>query len=152
VRVLQIWESKLQEIPETPHDQIPSGESSKGPSELPEPTQRVLKAVRESNDEIMEALGMMVLSCSFDHDPATKDKPLVKEGVPNPYAQKVLRELGVIPLVMHLLEDPFRRGVSSNWVMKDERFGDLRRTMNLMFRLLKQLVRSNDVNSSILFG
>jgi hypothetical protein len=152
VRVLQIWESKLQEIPETPHDQIPSGESSKGPSELPEPTQRVLKAVRESNDEIMEALGMMVLSCSFDHDPATKDKPLVKEGVPNPYAQKVLRELGVIPLVIHLLEDPFRRGVSSNWVMKDERLGDLRRTMNLMFRLLKQLVRSNDVNSSILFG
>ena len=152
VRVLQIWESKLQEIPEIPHDQIPSGDRAKGPSELPEPTQRVLKAVRESNVEIMEALGMMVLSCSFDYDPATKDKPLTKEGVPNRYAQKVLRELGVIPLVMHLLEDPFRRGVSSNWVMKDERFGDLRRTMNLMFRLLKQLVRSNNVNSSILFG
>ena len=107
--------------------------------------------MRESNDEIMDALEMMVLSCSFDSDPATKDKPLTKEGVPNRYAQKVLRELGVIPLVMHLLEDPFRRGVSWNWVMKDERFGDIRHTMNLMFRLLKQLVRSNNVNSSILF-
>ena len=100
----------------------------------------------------MEALGMLVLSCSIDYFPGTKDKPLLKEGLPNRYAQKVLRELGVIPLVIHLLEDPFRRGVSSNWVMKDERLGDLRRTMNLMFRLLKQLVRSNDVNSSILFG
>jgi hypothetical protein len=55
-------------------------------------------------------------------------------------------------LLMHLLEDPFRRGVSANWLIKDERFFQLGDTMNLIYRLLKQMVRSNVVNSSILFG
>ena len=152
VRVLQIWESTLQSIPEVHPDQIPSGHEGIGPAKLPEPTQRVLNAVMHSHDEIMKALEMMVLSCSIDHDPLTRDKPLAKDGVPNRYVQKVFRELGVIPLVMHLLEDPFRRGVSPNWLLKDERFFELRKTMNLMYRLLKQLVRSNHRNSSALFG
>ena len=152
VRVLQNWEGELQDIPEVPNDQIPSGDKQVGPSTLPEPTQRVLKVMRESQDVIMEALGMLVLSCSIDYYPGTKDKPLLKEGLPNRYAQKVLRELGVIPLLMHLLEDPFRRGVSANWLIKDERFFQLGDTMNLIYRLLKQMVRSNVVNSSILFG
>jgi hypothetical protein len=152
VRVLQNWEGELQDIPEVPNDEIPSGDKQVGPSTLPEPTQRVLKVMQKSQDVIMEALGVLVLSCSIDHYPRTKDKPLLKEGVPNRYAQKVLRELGVIPLLMHLLEDPFRRGVSANWLIQDERFFQLGDTMNLIYRLLKQMVRSNVVNSSILFG
>ena len=102
VRVLQIWESTLQSIPEVHPDQIPSGHEGIGPAKLPEPTQRVLNAVMHSHDEIMKALEMMVLSCSIDHEPLTRDKPLAKDGVPNRYVQKVFRELGVIPLVMHL--------------------------------------------------
>jgi len=122
VRVLQNFEFALQKVAELTSDKIPNRNEKRGPPQLPATGKGVLEIVDLFYEELDKALTMLVLNCSSTNDLRTRNNPLAKDGVPNRFVQKVLRELSVIPLVMHLMQDPFRRGLSENWLSEDQRY------------------------------
>jgi hypothetical protein len=110
----------------------------------------VLPSVRES-------VCLYMHTCTFAHpNPHThthRTDPMSRDGIPNRYLQKMLRELGAIDLVMENLQLPFKKGVSTDELMGKNKahFSKLVTIVNMQYRLLKQVVKENLVNSKALY-
>ena len=67
------------------------------------------------------------------------------------YMQKVLRELGVINLVVEILQLPFSKGISVDGLAGASEFSKVVTLLNMQYRLLKQICKDNLVNSKALY-
>ena len=70
------------------------------------------------------------------------------------YLQKVLRELGVINLVVDSVQSPFTKGVPLSEMARPNKdgFGKLVTLINMQYRLLKQMCKEDLVNSRALYA
>ena len=73
--------------------------------------------------------------------------------LPRRYLQKVLRELGVINLVVDTVQSPFTKGVPLSEISgpNKDRFAKLVTILNMQYRLLKQMCKEDLVNSRTLY-
>jgi len=100
----------------------------------------VFEVINECYDGLVNVLRILVvnLTLSSDMDPMSRD------GVPNKLMQKMLRELGIIPLIVDLVELPFRKGLSLNDLQAEGSDSKkLVQIMNLSYRLLKNMAKEN---------
>ena len=110
----------------------------------------VLSIVLESYDRLYDALRTLVVNCSWGENP----DPMSRDGIPNKYLQKLLRELGVINQVVEILQIPFNKGVDLDHAFVGAQKASHEKLLvliNLMHRLLKQIVKENMRNSKILY-
>jgi hypothetical protein len=118
-----------------------------------------------------EMLATMVYTCNLWHTAVSgtlttlilevslgeETNPFVKDGPPNRLMQKELRELNLIPLLVYLLQKHFDKGLAYRLHTSDKTlnaFPDLDKivqVLNLCFRLLRMMMKANDVNANMLF-
>lgn len=77
--------------------------------------------------------------------------PMSREGPPNRLLQKILRELNMLPLAIRVLQLPFEKGVDINEIRGNAFYQPLVHINNLLYRVLKQIVKGNLANSKLLF-
>lgn len=111
----------------------------------------VLATVDKFYESVQKALSELVLNCSMGQE----TDPMSKDGIPNIALQKVLRELGAIELCICLVQEPFRRGVDLAAIAAQGRVQAEHRRLvkliDLLYRLMKQMVKGNETNARLLF-
>ena len=119
----------------------------------PEGIPGMVKLCDDWYSTIESTLTSMILEVSLgdDMDPFTRDGP------PNRWMQKVLRELNAISILVHLLQAPFDKGVSHETIATGKSvdqlpaFRNILHLSNLAFRLLQQMVKGDNASAQQLF-
>ena len=83
--------------------------------------------------------------------------PLVRDGPPNRWTQKVLRELNAVSILMHLVQTTFNKGVSHQLHVNGKSldmlsgFCNISELLNLCFRLLQMMMKEDNTSARQLF-
>ena len=99
----------------------------------------VLAVTSECFQLLHMALRKLVVNLSWAETP----DPMARDGIPNKNLQKILRELKVIQLAVDLLQLPFDKGAKIEGIVSNPDYKQLQTILNLLYRLLKMVVKQN---------
>ena len=138
VLVMIDYKLQLSRLPDVGADGKPS-DANLEDEDRPFGPAGVIAVTSECFQLLHMALRKLVVNLSWAETP----DPMARDGIPNKNLQKILRELKVIQLAVDLLQLPFDKGAKIEGLVSNPDYKQLQTILNLLYRLLKMVVKQN---------